>query len=87
MLPGTLVSGTSDLKDHTKSGTYGIDVITAAAGAAKKKNTPAEMLRFYDAAIQFIEQHKDGPFYIKFGAMSRTIKSILLRATSTSSRT
>ena len=51
-------------EDQTKSGTYGIDVISAATGAAKKKNTAGRDAPIYDAAIQFIEQHKDGPFYI-----------------------
>ena len=51
-------------EDQAKSGTYGIDVISAAAGAAKKKNTAGRDAPIYDAAIQFIEQHKDGPFYV-----------------------
>ena len=51
-------------EDQTKSGTYGIDVISPATGAAKKKNTAGRDAPIYNAAIQFIEKHKDGPFYI-----------------------
>lgn len=51
-------------EDQAKPGIYGIDVISAGAGAAKKKNTAGRDAPIYDDAIRFIEQHTDGPFYI-----------------------
>lgn len=57
----------------TENGTYGIDSIGAAddvpGGKKKKKGTEAASARgrdahMYDQAIRFIEQHKDGPFYV-----------------------
>ena len=50
--------------DQAKPGTYGIDVISSGSGAAKKKNTAGRDAPIYDAAIQFVEQHQNGPFYI-----------------------
>ena len=51
-----------------KNGTYGIDTIGAGEEAGgKKKKVPDERGRdahIYDEAIQFIEQHKGGPFYV-----------------------
>jgi N-acetylgalactosamine-6-sulfatase len=51
-------------EDQTKPGIYGIDVISSAAGAAKKNNTIGRDAPIYDEAIRFIEQHKGGPFYM-----------------------
>ncbi len=51
-------------EDQAKPKLYGIDVISAASGAAKKKNTAGRDAVIYDAAIEFIEQHKDEPFYV-----------------------
>ena len=51
---------------NEKSGTYGIDTVSADDGGGKKK-TPAVRGRdahFYDEAIKFIEAHKGGPFYV-----------------------
>jgi N-acetylgalactosamine-6-sulfatase len=57
----------------TEDGAYGIDTIGAAedapGGKKKRKRKAAAAARgrdagMYDAAIRFIEQHKDGPFYI-----------------------
>lgn len=57
----------------TDNGTYGIDRIGAAeeesGGQRKRKREAAASARgrdagMYDAAIRFIEQHKDGPFYV-----------------------
>jgi len=48
-------------------GTYGIDVIGAGGEEGGKKKREDERGRdahIYDAAIQFIEQHKGGPFYV-----------------------
>ncbi len=50
--------------DQSKPGTYGIDVISSGAGGAKKKNTAGRDAPIYDEAIKFIEQHKEGPFYM-----------------------
>ncbi len=52
-----------------KPGTYGIDAIGAGEdeGGGKKKKAADERGRdahVYDEAIQFIEQHKSGPFYV-----------------------
>ena len=52
-----------------KPGTYGIDVIGAGeveAGGKKKKavDERGRDAHIYDDAIKFIEQHKDGPFYV-----------------------
>ena len=51
-------------EDQAKPGRYGIDVISAASGAAKKKNTAGRDAPIYDEAIKLIEQHQGGPFYI-----------------------
>jgi arylsulfatase A-like enzyme len=52
----------------TKNGTYGIDSISGdEAEGGKKKKAADERGRdahIYDDAIQFIEKHKDAPFYI-----------------------
>ena len=50
--------------DQAKAGTYGIDVVSAATGAAKKKNTAGRDAPIYNEAIKFIEQHKERPFYM-----------------------
>lgn len=53
----------------TTAGTYGIDVVGAddqTASGGKKSRSP-ELGRdapIYDAAIRFVEQHRDGPFYL-----------------------
>ena len=52
-----------------KPGTYGIDSIVSGEveGGGKKKKKTDERGRdahIYDEAIKFIEQHKNGPFYI-----------------------
>lgn len=51
-----------------KNGTYGIDVVGAGEeeGGKKKKKTDdrGRDAHIYDEAIQFIEQHKGGPFYV-----------------------
>lgn len=55
---------------ETKAGTYGFDVIGADADdetGGKRKAARIERGRdahIYDSAIRFIEQHKDGPFYV-----------------------
>ena len=55
---------------ETKAGTYGFDVIGADADdetGGKRKAARTERGRdalIYDSAIRFIEQHKDGPFYV-----------------------
>lgn len=55
---------------ETKAGTYGFDVIGADAddeAGGKRKAARTERGRdahIYDSAIRFIEQHKDGPFYV-----------------------
>lgn len=51
-------------QDQVKPGTYSIDVINAGTGAAKKKNTAGRDAPIYDEAIKFIEQHRNGPFYM-----------------------
>ena len=51
-------------EDQKKPGTYGIDVISAGAPGARKKNTAGRDAPIYDEAIRFIEQHKDRPFYM-----------------------
>ncbi len=52
----------------TTNGTYGIDAISSGeeAGGKKKKKEDerGRDAHIYDEAIQFIEQHKDGPFYV-----------------------
>ncbi len=57
----------------TENGTYGIDSIGAAedapGGKKKQKREAAASARgrdahMYDQAIRFIEEHKDGPFYV-----------------------
>ena len=51
-----------------KPGTYGIDVIGAAEEEGSRKKKAADPrgrdAHIYDEAIKFIEQHKDGPFYV-----------------------
>jgi N-acetylgalactosamine-6-sulfatase len=50
-----------------KPGTYGIDTIGAGeepGGKKKKGDERGRDAHIYDAAIRFIEQHKDGPFYV-----------------------
>ena len=52
-----------------KPGTYGIDIISAGekddGGKRKKKGDEhGRDAHVYDAAIKFIEQHKDRPFYV-----------------------
>lgn len=51
------------------AGTYGIDVVGTAAAEGGKKNLKTDPTRsrdahIYDAAIAFIEQHRQGPFYV-----------------------
>ncbi len=48
----------------TKPGTYGIDVIGALQKQDSKTDERGRDAYVYDAAIQFIEQHKEGPFYV-----------------------
>jgi N-acetylgalactosamine-6-sulfatase len=51
----------------TKNGTYDIDFIGATEESGGKKKHADERGRdayIYDAAIKFIEQHKDDPFYV-----------------------
>lgn len=53
----------------TKPGTYGIDTIEGAEEGIRviKRGNDAQNGRdvpIYEAAIKFIEQHKDGPFYV-----------------------
>lgn len=52
----------------TDPGTYGIDVISAGdGGGAKKRSADSPRGRdapIYDAAIRFIEEHREGPFYV-----------------------
>jgi N-acetylgalactosamine-6-sulfatase len=52
---------------ETKPGTYGMDAIgddEAGGGKKKKQDDRGRDAHIYDAAIRFIEQHKDGPFYV-----------------------
>lgn len=52
-------------EDKLTPGTYGIDVISGGLAETKKKNeTRGRDAPIFDEAIQFIEQHKDGPFYV-----------------------
>jgi N-acetylgalactosamine-6-sulfatase len=51
-------------EDQQKPGTYGIAIINSGGGAANKTNPAGRDAPIYDQAIQFIEQHKDGPFYM-----------------------
>lgn len=46
----------------SKPGTYGIDAIGVDGGG--RDDERGRDAPIYDAAIQFIEQHKDGPFYV-----------------------
>jgi N-acetylgalactosamine-6-sulfatase len=46
---------------ETKAGTYGFDVISTGAEDGEKRCRDAHI---YDAAIRFIEEHKDEPFYV-----------------------
>jgi N-acetylgalactosamine-6-sulfatase len=52
----------------TTNGTYGIDAISSGEEAGgkkmKKEDERGRDAHIYDEAIQFIEQHKDGPFYV-----------------------
>jgi arylsulfatase A-like enzyme len=52
----------------SQPGTYGIDSIGSDVGEAGKKGRGVDErgrdAHIYDDAIQFIEQHKDGPFYV-----------------------
>lgn len=48
----------------TKPGTYGIDVIGALQKQDSKTDERGRDAYVYDAAIQFIEQHQEGPFYV-----------------------
>lgn len=50
-----------------QAGTYGIDEINtgeASRSNARSDSTRSKDARVFDNAIRFIEQHKDGPFYI-----------------------
>lgn len=47
---------------ETKPGTYGIDCI--GGEEKKKQDERGRDAHIYDSAISFIEQHKDGPFYV-----------------------
>lgn len=47
-----------------KPGMYGIDVIGAGTGSRRNANGGGRDSHIYDAAIQFIEQHREGPFYV-----------------------
>jgi len=52
-----------------KPGTYGIDVIGSEEGETggkreQEKGTRGRDAHIYDSAINFIEKHKDGPFYV-----------------------
>lgn len=53
---------------ETKPGTYGIDLINVdegeTGGKKKAKSEDGRDARIYDRAIRFIEEHKEGPFYI-----------------------
>lgn len=51
-------------EDQKKPGTYGIDVISAGSGAARKANSAGRDAPIYDEAIRFIEQNKGKPFYL-----------------------
>lgn len=48
----------------TTNGTYGIDVIGGTRKPDKDADARGRDAFVYDAAIQFIEQHKGGPFYV-----------------------
>ena len=47
-----------------KAGTYGIDETPGSRGEGKQKDDRGRDAMIYDSAIQFIEKHKDGPFYL-----------------------
>jgi N-acetylgalactosamine-6-sulfatase len=52
---------------ESKPGTYGIDAIgddEASGGKKKKQDDRGRDAHIYHSAIRFIEQHKDGPFYV-----------------------
>lgn len=51
-------------ENQKKPGTYGIDVISAGAQGAKKKNTTGRDAPIFDEAIKFMEQQKNSPFYM-----------------------
>jgi N-acetylgalactosamine-6-sulfatase len=49
----------------TSPGTYGIDVINAGDEERTKRDSErGRDATIYDSAIRFIEEHKDGPFYL-----------------------
>lgn len=50
-----------------KSGRYGIDVVgsdSGAVGGKKKQGMRGRDAHIYDEAIQFVEDHRGGPFYV-----------------------
>ena len=49
-----------------KAGIYGFDAVRSVDEAGRKmiETTRGRDARIYDEAIRFIEQHKDGPFYV-----------------------
>jgi hypothetical protein len=47
-----------------KAGTYGIDETPGTRAEGKKKDERGRDAMIYDAAIQFIEKNKAGPFYL-----------------------
>lgn len=48
----------------TDAGTYGIDEIQEGAPLDKGEHPRGRDAAIYDRAIQFVEDHKDGPFYM-----------------------
>jgi arylsulfatase A-like enzyme len=47
-----------------KAGTYGIDETPGSRSEGKKKDERGRDSMIYDAAIEFIEKHQEGPFYL-----------------------
>jgi N-acetylgalactosamine-6-sulfatase len=47
-----------------KAGTYGIDETPGTRAAGKEHDERGRDAMIYDDAIEFIEKHKDGPFYL-----------------------
>lgn len=56
--------GKWQIEPVTTNGTYGIDVIGGTKKPDKAADERGRDAYVYDAAIQFIEQHKDVPFYV-----------------------
>lgn len=47
-----------------KAGTYGIDETPGSRAEGRRRDECGRDSMIYDAAIEFLEKHKDGPFYL-----------------------